>query len=217
MSPRHLPRLVILAALLLFTSSALARPRDRIPQRHRGDRTAERAGRGTGALAAKRQKIRDRLRALRAWELTEALSLDEATAARLFPILGRFDQSLGRAMASAAALRRKLRAAADDPKADPGKLSQLVDQALAAQRTLWELQEQRLRAVEKVLSPRQTAKIILVLPEIDRRIQRQIRRIVKRGRGRGATGQALDPFADSPAPARPEAEPVDPFGPAPAE
>ena len=32
------------------------------------------------------------MRALRAWKIVEALKLDEATSARLFPILSRYDE-----------------------------------------------------------------------------------------------------------------------------
>lgn len=135
-----------------------------------------------GKLANKRAKVRERLRALRAWHLTETLDLDEKTAAKLFPIINRFDDEFTRATLANSALRRQARQAMADPNADAKATDALVDKMLAQQRALWDLQERRFRALRKVLTPGQAAKILVVLPEIDRRLRGQIRR-AQRNRG----------------------------------
>src|SRR6266436_154732 len=38
-----------------------------------------------------RNEVLERMRALRAWRIVDALKLDEATSARLFPILSKYD------------------------------------------------------------------------------------------------------------------------------
>ena len=67
----------------------------------RGPEGAFAAGKGTAAPAGApesgtdREKLRDQifdqLRAERMWKLTDALKLDEATAARVFPLLSKYD------------------------------------------------------------------------------------------------------------------------------
>jgi len=149
-------------------------------------------------VEAKRARLRQRIRALRAWRLTEALKLDEATAAKLFPILSRFDDQMVKAARQGRALRRQLRQAVKKGATD-AQMSALIDQVVAQQTAMWKLQGERFQAVRKVLSPRQAATILVVLPQIDRAIERQIRAAMKRGgkRGRGgrrAPGAVKNPF-----------------------
>jgi len=135
-----------------------------------------------GAPADKRERIKQRIRTLRAWTLTEELQLDEATAARLFPILSRYDEEFVRLLREAAELRRQGDDAAarnDDPAVD-----RAVDALVANQRARWSLEEARFRDVRKVLTPRQAARLLVVLPAIDRRLQGQLQRAIGGDRGR---------------------------------
>lgn len=149
--------------------------------------------------AAKRAKVMERIRALRAWKLTEALDLDEATAARLFPILNRYDAEFATAMRESRKLRRQIRKMS---RAGGAKVTtsaeddrRLLDRLVASQRKLWDLQEARFRDVRKVLTAKQAATIFVVLPELDRRIHKQVRRALsgKGGPGakRGRRGQRM--------------------------
>ncbi len=154
---------------------------------------------GSPTIEAKRAKLRQRIRALRAWRLTEALSLDEATAAKLFPILSRYDDQMVKAARQGRALRRQLRQAVKKGAPD-AQLDTLVNRVVAQQKATWKLQGQRFQAVRAVLSPRQAATILVVLPQIDRAIERQIRAAMRRGgkRGhgrRGPRGVVKDPFS----------------------
>lgn len=156
------------------------------------------AAKARPGIEAKRARLRQRIRALRAWRLTEALELDEATAARLFPILSRYDDRMVKAARQGRALRRQLRQAVKKGAPD-AQMSALVDRVVAQQTAMWKLQAERFQAVRKVLSPRQAATILVVLPQIDRAIERQIRAAMKRHgkRGRGgrrAPGAVKNPF-----------------------
>jgi len=158
-------------------------------------------------LAKKRAKVRERIRALRAWRLTEALDLDEQTAAKLFPILGQFDAKFEKALQAQSALRAEARQELGQPAPDDKKLEAIVNRMLKQQREIWDLQEARFRAVRKVLTPAQSAKILIVLPEIDRTLHRQIRRAM-----RGKAGEANAPFRGKHrAPRRSDSAPLDPF------
>ncbi len=148
-----------------------------------GDPDPDGPRRGPRALA-RRERLRDRIRTMRAWYLTEQLSLDDATAARLFPLLGRFDDRMEelhqRGVMLQRALRREMAAATPDRPA----LNRLVDDLLAHYEDLYRVQRERFAAVRKVVTPEQSAKLLLVLPQIDDAIRRQIQRAVGRQKNR---------------------------------
>src|SRR5882724_11190230 len=85
------------APLLVIVLGALCSPVMRADaQPRRGPLAAERrddAGGGGGgpATAERREQVKKKIRAMRAFTLTEELALDEATASRLFPVLARYD------------------------------------------------------------------------------------------------------------------------------
>ena len=136
--------------------------------------------------AAKREKIKKKIRALRAYTLTEELSLDEVTAGKLFPVMAKYDDELDRLLQQRADIERRLKAA-DDIK-DPRALDKLIDEAVANQRAFWDSQERRLGELRKILTPAQTARLLVVLPALERKIETQLRRAI-RGGGGGKAGR----------------------------
>ncbi|HEY5948527.1 MAG TPA: hypothetical protein VIV40_23680, partial [Kofleriaceae bacterium] len=60
----------------------------------------------------RREKIKERIRALRAYTLTAELQLDEQTAAKLFPTLQKFDAEFDKLLQERIDLQRRLDAAA---------------------------------------------------------------------------------------------------------
>jgi hypothetical protein len=134
--------------------------------------------------AARREAIKKRIRALRAYTLTTALQLDEQTAARLFPLLAKWDDVTDRLLVQRVDLTRRLRAA---DGIDPRTANQLIDEAIANQRAFWDLEDKRLAEIRKMLSPQQTAKLIVVLPEFERKIQNQLKRAIQK---RASPGRA---------------------------
>lgn len=147
----------------------------------------------TGAPAAgKREQIKRKLLALRAFRLTEELALDEATAARLFPLLTKYDSQLEQLTIERMTLAKQLRSGPAGAAAD-----EIINRAVANRRALLDLEEKRLAELRKVLTPQQTARLLVVLPEIENQIKRQIRQIVRkraRGDARG-NDDLVDPFA----------------------
>jgi Spy/CpxP family protein refolding chaperone len=178
----------------------------------------------------RREKIKQRVRALRAYTLTEQLDLDEATAAKLFPALAKYDDEFDKLLLARADLQRRLEAAGS--LKDPNAVDKLVDEAIANQKALWTTEEQRLVQLRKILTPAQVARVLVVLPAMERKIQNQLKRAAQKpgARAPDAGGELggnpfgkspsgpVDPFADRPpaqkraAPARPaQSEPCDPF------
>jgi hypothetical protein len=149
---------------------------------------------GLGPTAAdKREKIKKKIRALRAYTLTEELSLDEVSAGKLFPVLAKYDDELDRLLVQRADLERRLKAAGDVK--DPRALDKLIDEAVANQRAFWDSQDRRLVELRKILTPAQIARLLVVLPALERKIQNQLQRAI-RGRGAGAGRRAADDTDD---------------------
>ena len=134
-----------------------------------------------------REKVRERIRTFRAAKLIELLDLDEKTAAKLFPILNRYDDQMGPIIKDSGEARREIRQQIKSGKADDAKLNKLIDRVLANREKIQKLDVDRFKEVRKVLTPVQAAKASVALPEIDRMIQREIRKAV-RGRGKGGRG-----------------------------
>ena len=129
----------------------------------------------------KLERIKARIRALRAWKLSEELDLDEITAARLFPILNRYDEKFEALRKEKRQLQRRMQALIDSGANDAktiAELNRLIDRRVAKQQKKWDLQQARFRDTRAVLTPRQSAKIFVLLPAIDRNIKRQLQRAI---------------------------------------
>jgi len=150
------------------------------------------------AAATRREDIKKKIRTMRAYTLTEELSLDEATAGRLFPLLAKWDDVTEKLLAQRVDLTRQLKKAAQLP---PRQIERLVDEAIANQRAFWDLEDKRLAEIRKILSPAQTAQILVVLPQFERKIQNQLRKAIsKPARARGRARADFDDDDDVEAP-----------------
>jgi len=169
--------LVLLLVLGLGTPTVIAQPR----------------GRGGPAPVDRRETIKKKIRALRAYTLTEELKLDDKTAAQLFPALARWDDVTDKLLVQRVDLTRQLESAGalKDPKA----IDRLIDAAIANQKAFWDLEDKRLAELRRILTPAQTARLVMVLPAFERRIQNQLRKAIQH-RGRGAGRRNVDPFGD---------------------
>ncbi len=123
----------------------------------------------------RREQIKKRIRILRAATLQEELNPDEATAAKLFALLAKYDDELDKLLQQKVELAHKLAA----PPADPKATDRVIDDAIANQKALWASDERRLGELRKILTPAQVAKLLVVLPALERKIQNQLRRAIE--------------------------------------
>jgi len=131
--------------------------------------------RAGGGKVGKREKVKERIRAMRAWVLTEQLDLDAATAAKMFPVLARYDDELAKLLGERKQLRAQLAAA----QAGGGTtLDGLLDKLVVNQRARWSAEEQRFAELRTLLTPAQAAELLDLLPEVDRKILRGLRQAV---------------------------------------
>jgi hypothetical protein len=115
-----------------------------------------------------RKEVLDRMRALRAFKIVEALKLDEATSGRLFPILARYDD---REMAIAAerhGLMRELREETETAHPDDARLLATLNKLQANRAKQHAMHDDRVKEVRRVLTPVQQAKLVLLLPRLER-------------------------------------------------
>ncbi len=175
-------RLVVLLVLTLssMVSDAIAQPR-------RG---------GPDPTADRRAAIKQRIRVLRAATLTEELKLDEKTLSRVLPALAKWDDVTEDLLKKRVDIQTRIETA--DPVKDPKAVDRLIDEAVANQKAFWDLEEKRLAELRKILTPGQTARLLIVLPAFERRIQNQLRRAMSNfanrrgGGGRAGGGADLD-------------------------
>jgi hypothetical protein len=163
------------------------------------------AGPPAARLQQKLERIKKRIRALRAYTLTEELQLDGATAGKLFPVLARYDDAFDKLLVERGGLQNKLGAAASG--LDPKAADSVINDAVANQRAFWQLEDKRLDELRKILTPQQTAKLLIVLPPLERRIENQLRQAVQGNKGRAAIPDDGDDDDGEPRPrraARPE-------------
>lgn len=182
--------LAALGLTLGLTAGAGAQPR-------RGPGAAVTAPAG---VAERREQIKKKIRALRAYTLTEELALDEPTAGRLFPLLAHYDDETDKLLERRVEIQRRLRRA--DALRDPRLVDRVIDDAIANQRSFWDLEDRRLAELRKILTPTQTAKLLIVLPALERRIQNQLRRAIAQGRPGAAADDDDDPEPDELPPTR---------------
>lgn len=138
----------------------------------------------------RREQIKKKIRAMRAFELTEELALDENTASRLFPVIARFDDETDKLLARRADLQRRLRHA--DALRDPNAVEHLIDEALNNQRAFWNLEDRKIAELRKILTPLQMTKLLVVLPALERKIQTQLRKAIVSRRGANKRGPVED-------------------------
>lgn len=158
---------------------------------------------GPDPAADRRAAIKQRIRVLRAATLTEELKLDEKTLSRVLPTLAKWDDVTEDLLRKRVDLQARIEAT--DGK-DPKATDKLIDEAIANQKGFWDLETQRLAELRKILTPAQTAKLLIVLPRFERRIQNQLRRALsnaqnRRGGGRRG-GDPLDDDDDDDVPPR---------------
>jgi Spy/CpxP family protein refolding chaperone len=166
---------VFLLALSVATTAsgvAAADPQRRPPgppahaQAHVGDRRAP---------EQLRKEVLDRMRALRAWKIVEELKLDETTSAHLFPILARYDDQELALAAERRDIAEEIRTLLAAPRPDDTRLTAAINRMVVNREKRHAMKDERLKELRKVLTPVQQAKLVLLLPRLEREFAQFIR------------------------------------------
>jgi hypothetical protein len=143
------------------------------------DRAAMRAARRE-ARDKLRNEVMDQMRTMRMWKLTEDLKLDQATAAKVFPVLAQYDEK-GKAISKERwELARDVQDLVEGgARPDEARLRKLIDQLQANQNRRNGLDEERFKALRSALTPLQQAKLLLLLPRIEDDFRHRIREAIR--------------------------------------
>jgi Spy/CpxP family protein refolding chaperone len=122
-----------------------------------------------------RKEVLERMRALRAWKIVEELKLDESASAHLFPILARYDDQELALAAERRDIAQEIRTLLEAPHPDETKLNAAINRMLANRTKRHAMKDERIRELRKVLTPVQQAKLVLLLPRLEREFAQFIR------------------------------------------
>ena len=122
-----------------------------------------------------RKEVLERMRALRAWRIVEELKLDESASARLFPILAKYDAEELALADERRDIANEIRTLLAAPQPDDTKLNAAINRMLANRHKRITSKDERIKEVRKVLTPVQQAKLVLLLPRLEREFAQFIR------------------------------------------
>src|SRR5262245_7178064 len=112
-----------------------------------------------------RERVQERIRAMRTARLVEALDLDEQTTARLFPLVNKYSDAIAEVTKDSGEARRELKDILAGGKVDDARVNKIVDRLVANKSKVDSLEQEMIREVRKVITPVQAAKLVIVLPE----------------------------------------------------
>jgi Spy/CpxP family protein refolding chaperone len=166
-----LARALAVAGLLVGGSAARAEP---LPPARPGPASPAQDHRSPEQL---RKEVLERMRALRAWRIVEGLKLDEATSARLFPILARYDEREMTIATERRDIMHELGPLTDAPHPDDARITADINRLLAIRAKQRALEDDRIKDLRKVLTPAQQAKLVMLLPRLEREFARWVHEV----------------------------------------
>ncbi len=129
----------------------------------------------------RRQEVLKKIEAVRIWRLTEALQLDEKTAAKFIPAISALDRSRRELMQTNYEIKREIRAALEAEKPDERKLKTALDKLRQNHREMMSLQDKELEAAKNHLTIEQQARYVLFQQDF----RREMRGMIGQARGGG--------------------------------
>ena len=118
-------------------------------------------------------RVRKKVEALRAWQLTEVLNLDEETSSRLFPAMRQTDQERWKIESRNRELVREMSQSLERSNLDPRKIDGILDELLSNRMELVRVEARHLERVRQILSPEDTARYLMFQIRFQREIKRK--------------------------------------------
>ena len=119
------------------------------------------------------KRVRKKVEALRAWQLTEVLNLDEGTSSKLFPAMRQADQERWKIEARNRELVREMSRSLAGQSPDPQRIDTILDELQSNRRELIRSEERHLERVRQILSPEDTARYLMFQIKFQREIKRK--------------------------------------------
>jgi Spy/CpxP family protein refolding chaperone len=141
-----------------------------------------------------RQKIARRIQLIRMSAIITALALNPKQAPKFFAVVNQFEVKLKKIRLSNHRIMAQLSQMVRSGKYAATKINTLAAQLMKNQIQIKQLELKRFQAVRKIITAQQLAKLLIALPRIERRIRRLIRRAQQRHRrGRGPNPPLVGP------------------------
>jgi hypothetical protein len=119
-----------------------------------------------------REKLRKRVEAIKMWKLTQTLDLDEKTAAKIFPLMHKYDKKRADVQHS---VRESIRELKETLRShDDSRLSAILQNLENYHRKLKEMEEEEWKDLKSILSIEQQAKLVLFKMNFEREIRKII-------------------------------------------
>lgn len=181
-------------ATLALSLGALGAPLAEAKPRAPAHRSTAQSDQAQPRSPARREKLKRHVRTLRAYALTDQLSLDESTGNRLWPVLARWDDEIDRLVQERRELVRQLDAASTNR--DVRAVERLLDAVAANHRAFGHAEDQRIIELRKILPPVQVARLLVAVQKFERKLQRKLQRAFVRGRSDTDAADAAAPDGD---------------------
>jgi hypothetical protein len=123
-----------------------------------------------------RERVRERVKAMRMWKLTQALDLDDTLASRLFPLLNKYDK---KRMKAERKIREETTALREALKTEnEARLQSILERVEGRHKALQQLKDEEMAELKNILTTEQRARFILFQAEF----QRDLRKIFTEAR-----------------------------------
>ena len=109
--------------------------------------------------AQQKASVRERIESMKMWKLTKDLDLNEATSAKLFPIINKYDKKKAEIYETLRTKMQEIKVALDGKKTD--QLKDLIVKVEDSRKELQGVNDEEWTEVKKVLTTDQQAKYIL--------------------------------------------------------
>ncbi|MDF1526696.1 MAG: hypothetical protein RRA15_09140 [bacterium] len=118
-------------------------------------------------------QVRKKVEALRAWQLSEVLNMDEETSSQLFPAMRQADQERWNLEFRNRQLVREMSQSLENRNPDPQKIDKILDELQSNRRELVRSEERHLERVRQILSPEDTARYLMFQVKFQKEIKRK--------------------------------------------
>ncbi|MBJ95488.1 MAG: hypothetical protein CMP23_13580 [Rickettsiales bacterium] len=136
----------------------------------------------------RRAEMLEKIRMVKMYSLTEALELDEATAAKLFPYLRKHDGELEQLQQSKQRSQRQLRKMLKNGEINPQEADRHLSEVNRINIEIATVEGQQLDGLKGILSTEQRIKFLLTKAQFERKIREMIRKERKKHRKRHGKG-----------------------------
>lgn len=172
----RLIRYLLLTAFLLFGSALWAQPPG--------------PGFGPGPdNGPTRERIRERIKTMKIWKLTESVGLTSEQSEEFFPVYNRYQKKLEELDTRRDEMVEKLERAANDSQASDKEIEELANSLNDIPRQLLEERDKFFKEISPVLPLRQQAKLMVFEERFKQRLQQFVREVRRDFRGGGMGDQ----------------------------